>query len=121
ICNCFALRWNSVESDAGKWVTRVDNAFSGLRLRGILILWRLHTFFTIADVEPLNLSIFIAELPSATLCPTRTTLSAVNRTPSLSWPPPQGYPPRAEFSLDCAHVALFFEQTSKEDYGCDGV
>src|SRR6516162_7448423 len=53
------------------------------RLRGILILWRQHTFLTLAGVEPINLSISTDELPSAAICRTRRRLSGVNRTGRL--------------------------------------
>ena len=85
ICSCFALRWNSAESDGGKWATSVDNAFStDRRLRGILIWWRLHTFLTLADVEPIDFAISLDELPSNTICRTRRRLSGVNRTRRLT-------------------------------------
>src|SRR5262249_4016710 len=53
------------------------------RLRGILILWRQHTFFSLAGVEPIRFAISIDELPSAAIRRTRRRLSGVNRTGRL--------------------------------------
>lgn len=53
------------------------------RRRGILILWRQHTFLTLAGVEPRDFAISIDELPSAAICRTRRRLSGVNRTGRL--------------------------------------
>jgi hypothetical protein len=50
------------------------------RVRGILILWRQHTFLTLAGVDPIASAIPIDELPAAANCRTRSRLSGVNRT-----------------------------------------
>src|SRR5262249_51331935 len=86
ICKSSALRWNSVESDAGKCATSSDNlSFIDRRVRGILILWRQHTFLTLAGVDPMALAISIDELPCVAICRTRWILSSVNRTGRLAF------------------------------------
>src|SRR6516162_7773021 len=55
------------------------------RRRGILILWRQHTFLTLAGVEPMDFAISIDERPSAAICRTRRRLSGVNRTGRLAF------------------------------------
>ena len=55
------------------------------RLRDILILWRQHTFLTLAGVEPIYFAISIDERPSAAICLTRRRLSGVNRIGRLAF------------------------------------